>query len=101
MGRRQYREPEFREDRERELGADPNLVPGAPGSRPSTPSITKLPDGTICIGEGCSVIRVPPQGNIEIDLSDCPEDVRGQIVRRVAIDGAGTEYIPNKDARKR
>lgn len=66
-------------------------IPTGP-QRITTPNITKLPDGTICVGDGCSILKIPPKGNIEMDFSECPEEVKKIIINRLT-EGAGTEYV--------
>jgi hypothetical protein len=55
-------------------------------------SITRLDDGTVCIGDGCSVMRIPKTGNVQLDISKCPDDVKALIAKRIGVDGAATEY---------
>lgn len=70
----------------------PHIKDGVRDEKLVTPSITKLDDGTICIGDQCSVIRIPPKGDIEIDVSQCPDEVRELIARKVGVDGVSTGY---------
>lgn len=69
--------------------------------RIKTASITKLPDGTTCIGDGCTKLKIPPKGkgNIEIDFSECPPEVKKELTDRI-IEGAGTEYINKPEPKK-
>ena len=64
----------------KEIGA--GNVKGPAGSQ-----VTQLPDGTLCIGNDCSRIRIPPKGDVELDLSDCPEDVRKTILKKYLNEG--------------
>ena len=56
-----------------------------------THSIRKLDDGTICIGEGCSILRIPPTGDIQIDATQCPDDVSDIISERLN-QGSGADF---------
>ncbi len=74
-------------------------TPGAPGATAGEPdgasrkthAVTRLPDGTVCIGDGCAVLRIPPKGDIEIDLAECDDDVKHTIVDRVNA-GSGADF---------
>lgn len=55
------------------------------------PAIQHLPDGTICIGSGCVVTRIPPTGDIQYDVRDCPDDVADALDKRLA-EGAGVDF---------
>jgi hypothetical protein len=68
--------------------------------RLTTSSITRLPDGTVCVGDGCARLKIPPKGNIELDFSECPEDIKKTIAGRV-IDGAATEYVSKPGTEKK
>ncbi len=59
-----------------------------------THSITRLEDGTVCIGADCAVIRIPPTGDIQIDARNCPDDVGQKLTERL-MDGAGADFKLN------
>ena len=46
----------------------------------STPAVTKLPDGTFCIGLGCASINVNPKTvKFEVDARGCDDEVQNAI----------------------
>ena len=59
-----------------------------------TPAITKLPDGTICIGSECATIRIPPAGSgkdIEIDARGCDENTQRALGNAIS-QGSGADF---------
>lgn len=62
-----------------------------------TPSVTQLPDGTVCIGEGCMVLRIPPNSDqIDIDVTDCDDIAKQALMKAVGIEGRATAYSITK-----
>lgn len=61
------------------------------GASRRTHTITRLDDGTICIGADCAIIRIPPSGDIQIDARDCPDDVARALTERLN-EGAGADF---------
>ncbi len=71
-------------------GGDPPPVADAGTTARKTHTITRLADGTVCIGAECSVVRVAPTGTIEIDVRECDDEVQ-QLVNSALDKGAGAE----------
>lgn len=68
----------------------------------SSGSVTRMEDGTVCIGLGCSVIRVVPGSKeVDIDLSRCSDDAKQAVVKAIAIEGRMTHYkVRREEPRK-
>jgi hypothetical protein len=56
--------------------------------------------GELCVGNECVKLRVPDKGDIEIDLKDCPDEVRKRFAARLIGDNAGTTYKVSKTDEK-
>jgi hypothetical protein len=62
-----------------------------------TPSVSTLADGTVCIGEGCLVLKIKPGSDeIDIDLSKCDEIAKSAVVKAVGVEGRATRYKVNE-----
>ena len=70
----------------------PELKERAKNDKFSSSSITTLEDGTICVGNDCMVMRIPPTGNITLDLGECPDEVKEKISRKIGIEGVATDF---------
>ncbi len=64
--------------------------------------MTTLPDGTVCIGNDCLVVKVPPKGkgNVTVDLGECPDDFKRAVVEKIGIEGASADFKVTKDEKK-
>jgi hypothetical protein len=71
-------------------GAGPSKGPTSEDAR-KTHSTTVLEDGTVCIGSGCSIVRIPPTGDITVDVREC-DDATAELVRKRLDSGAGAEF---------
>jgi len=89
-GRPEQPEPAF-EDRPGAAREDSAGGSEPGGTSRKTHAIQRLPDGTLCIGEGCTIIRIPPSGDIQIDARDCPDDV-ADVIRERLDSGAGADF---------
>ena len=59
---------------------------------PDGTGIRQLPDGTICIGSECAEIRIPPKGDVEIDLTRCSTEVKNAVLKKFADGPVRTGY---------
>jgi len=80
--------------------AESSREAGDSGGVRETDSITELDDGTICLGQGCSVLRIRPSGNLELDATKCPERIAARLEERLR-DGAATAYTLNPARKKK
>lgn len=60
-------------------------------------AITRLPDGSICINGECFRPVIKPNGDIAIDASNCPDEIKELIVKS-CVAGKGLQWNINKNS---
>jgi hypothetical protein len=66
-----------------------------------TQAIYTLDDGTVCIGNECMVVKIPPKGkgNVQIEVGECPEEVKEKLAYKVGVEGSAVEFT-TKESKK-
>lgn len=58
-----------------------------------SPSVSKLPDGTVCIGDGCVLLRIKPgSDSIDVDLTACDAVGKQAVLTAVGVEGRASVY---------
>jgi hypothetical protein len=56
------------------------------------PQVTRLEDGTLCIGDGCMTVRIRPNSReVDIDASECDLEAKEHLSKAL-LEGRRTQY---------